>query len=105
LQHLQITRVTQFITTTLRRIWRVRFATAVSTCGSVTHQFHFRHFTSAGSPTNDPTQVFADAKDERHCYDCQRALSPWRGSVNDFRDPHLLELTAPVAEIEICMAR
>ena len=29
------------------------------------------------------------------------ALAPWRGAVNDFRDPHLLELTAPVAEIEV----
>ena len=29
------------------------------------------------------------------------ALAPWRGTVNDFRDPHLLELTAPVAEIEV----
>ena len=28
-------------------------------------------------------------------------LAPWRGSVIDFRDPHLLELTAPVAEIEV----
>ena len=29
------------------------------------------------------------------------ALAPWRGAVNDFRDPHLFELTAPVAEIEV----
>ena len=29
------------------------------------------------------------------------ALSPWRGAVNDFRDPHLLDLTAPVAQIEV----
>jgi hypothetical protein len=28
-------------------------------------------------------------------------LSPWRGSVNDWRDSHLLELTAPVAEIDV----
>ena len=28
-------------------------------------------------------------------------LAPWRGAVNDFRDKHLLELTAPVAEIEV----
>ena len=28
-------------------------------------------------------------------------LAPWRGTVNDFRDPNLLELTAPVAEIQI----
>ena len=29
------------------------------------------------------------------------ALAVWRGAVNDFRDPHLLELTAPIAEIEM----
>jgi hypothetical protein len=28
-------------------------------------------------------------------------LAPWRGAVNDFRDKHLLELTAPVVEIEV----
>jgi len=28
-------------------------------------------------------------------------LSPWRGTVNEFRDPHLVDLTAPVAEIEV----
>lgn len=28
-------------------------------------------------------------------------LSSWQGSVNDFRDPNLVELTAPVAEIEV----
>jgi hypothetical protein len=29
------------------------------------------------------------------------AFAPWRGAVNDFRDPHLLTLTTPVAEIEM----
>jgi len=28
-------------------------------------------------------------------------LAAWRGTVNDFRDPNLLELTAPPAEIEV----
>lgn len=28
-------------------------------------------------------------------------LSPWQGTLNDFRDPYLMELTAPVAEIEV----
>jgi len=28
-------------------------------------------------------------------------LAPWRGTVNDFRDPNLLELTASPAEIEV----
>ena len=31
----------------------------------------------------------------------KESLAPWRGTVNDFRDPHLLELTAPVVEIEV----
>ena len=29
------------------------------------------------------------------------SLSPWFGAVNDFRDPYLLELSAPVAEIAV----
>jgi hypothetical protein len=31
----------------------------------------------------------------------QDAFAPWRGAVNDFRDPHLLNLTMPVAEIDV----
>ena len=31
----------------------------------------------------------------------QDRLSPWWGGVNSFRDPYLLELTAPVAEIDL----
>jgi hypothetical protein len=29
------------------------------------------------------------------------SFSTWRGAVNDFRDPHLLELTAPVAQLNV----
>jgi hypothetical protein len=29
------------------------------------------------------------------------SLTPWRGAVNDFRDTHLMELAAPVREIEV----
>ena len=28
-------------------------------------------------------------------------LAPWRGAVNDFRDPNLLELTSPVTEVDV----
>jgi len=31
----------------------------------------------------------------------KETFSAWRGAVNDFRDPHLLALTTPVAEIEV----
>jgi hypothetical protein len=29
------------------------------------------------------------------------SFSPWRGAVNDFRDPHLLEITVPVTQINV----
>ena len=52
--------------------------------------------------TNDPTQIYA----RRDGWDSvvttpKDPLSPWYGVVNDFRDPYLFELTAPVAEIEM----
>jgi len=54
-----------------------------------------------GTPTNDPTRVFARREGWNTIMTTAREpLSFWRGAVNDFRDPHVLELTAPVAEIE-----
>ena len=54
------------------------------------------------SPTNDPTQVFVRREGwNTIATTAKEPLSPWRGSVNDFRDSHLLELTAPVAEIDV----
>jgi hypothetical protein len=54
------------------------------------------------SPTNDATQVYAKLEGWNTVVTTAgEPLSPWHGTVNDFRDPHLLELTAPVAEIEV----
>ena len=54
------------------------------------------------SPTNDAAQVYAKREGWNAVFTtAKEPLSPWRGTVNDFRDPHLLELTAPVAEIEV----
>jgi Domain of unknown function (DUF4340) len=52
--------------------------------------------------TNDSNEVFAK-RDRWNAVATTPAqpLSPWMGSVNDFRDPYLLELTAPAAEIDI----
>ena len=52
--------------------------------------------------TNDAAQVYA----KRNGWNvigttAREPLALWHGAVNDFRDPHLLELTAPVAEIEV----
>jgi hypothetical protein len=51
--------------------------------------------------TNDSTQAFARREGWNTIVTtAKEPLLFWRGAVNDFRDPHLLELTAPVAEIE-----
>ena len=50
----------------------------------------------------NPGQVFARREGWNAIVTtAKEQLAPWRGAVNDFRDPHLLELTAPVAEIEV----
>ncbi|HSY42742.1 MAG TPA: DUF4340 domain-containing protein [Candidatus Acidoferrum sp.] len=52
--------------------------------------------------TNDATQVFARREGWNTIVTTpKQPLSAWFGTVNDFRDPYLLELTAPVAEIEM----
>jgi hypothetical protein len=54
------------------------------------------------TPTNNATGVFARRDGWNTIVTTAREpLSFWRGAVNDFRDPYLLELTAPVAEIEV----
>jgi hypothetical protein len=54
------------------------------------------------SPTNDPAQVFVQRDSWPVVATTAREpLLTWRSPVNDFRDSHLLELTAPVAEIEV----
>jgi Domain of unknown function (DUF4340) len=52
--------------------------------------------------TNDAALIYARREGWNVVFTtATEPLSPWRGTVNDFRDPHLLELTAPVAEIEV----
>ena len=54
------------------------------------------------SPTNDAALAFIKREGWNAVMTAAKEpLATWRGSVNDFRNPHLLELTAPVAEIEV----
>ena len=57
----------------------------------------------AGKPaTDDPAQIYARCKNTNSIVSIPgQALTPWRGTVNQFRDPHLVDLTAPVAQIEV----
>jgi hypothetical protein len=103
LQHLQTARVTRFITDDPKADLTGFGLQPADLDLWLGHGTNFISAIHVGkSPTNDPTQVFA--RRERWnaiVTTAKEPLSPWRGSVNDFRDSHLLELTAPVAEIEV----
>ena len=103
LQHLQTARVTQFVTDDPKAdltAFGLQPAELDLWLGRGTNFVSAIHV--GKSPTNDPTQVFARRESWNAIVTTAREpLLPWRGSVNDFRDSHLLELTAPVAEIEV----
>jgi hypothetical protein len=52
--------------------------------------------------TNAGAQIYAQREGWYAVFTtASEPLSPWHDAVNDFRDPHLIDLTAPVAEIEV----
>jgi len=52
--------------------------------------------------TENPGQIFARRDGWNSVVTtAKEAIAPWRGDVNDFRDPHLLDITGSVAEIEV----
>jgi hypothetical protein len=54
------------------------------------------------SPTNAPSQVYVRREDWNAIVTtAKEPLSPWHGAVNDFRNPYLLDLSVPIAEIEV----
>lgn len=54
------------------------------------------------SPADDSTEVYARREGWNTVFKVAKdSVSSWRSAVNDFRDSHLLEWTAPVAEIEM----
>lgn len=103
LLHLQTARVGQFISDDSKAdltAWGLQPAELDLWLGHGTNFISALHV--GKSSTNDPALVFARRGDWGVVVTTAREpLLPWRGSVNDFRDPHLLELTAPVAEIEV----
>ncbi len=102
LQHLQTARIIQFVTDNPKADLTAFGLQPADLDLWLGHGTNFLSALHVGkSPTNEPTQVFA--RRERWnaiLTTAKEPLLPWRGSVNDFRDSHLLEITAPVAEIE-----
>ncbi|HTV76466.1 MAG TPA: DUF4340 domain-containing protein [Candidatus Baltobacteraceae bacterium] len=103
LQRLQTAHVTQFVTDDPKADLTLFGLQPADLDLWLGHGTNFTTGIHAGkSPPDDPTQIYA----KREGWDAivtvpADSLSPWHGTVNDFRDPHLLELTAPVAEIEV----
>jgi hypothetical protein len=54
------------------------------------------------NPAENPLLVYARREGWNSVMTAGKdAFAPWRGAVNDFRDPHLVTSAAPVAEIEV----
>jgi hypothetical protein len=52
--------------------------------------------------TNNPALVYAKREGWNGIITTlEEPLSPWHGSVNDFRDTHLIDFTTPVNEVEV----
>jgi hypothetical protein len=103
LQHLEAARVTQFVTDDPKTDPAGFGLQPAELDLWLGHGTNFLSAIHVGkSLTNDPTQVFA-RRDGWHTMmtTAREPLSPWRSPVNYFRDSHLLELTTPVAEIEV----
>jgi hypothetical protein len=103
LQGLQSARVTQFISDnpnadlTAFGLQPASLDLWLSSASNVVAAVHI-----GKDSTNDTTQVFARREGWNTIVTTpKQPLSPWFGTVNDFRDPYLLELTAPVAEVEM----
>jgi hypothetical protein len=103
LQQLQTARITQFVTDDPKADLTAFGLQPADLDLWLGHGTNFSDGLHVGkSTTNDPAQVYAKREGWNAIVTTAKdSLSPWRGTVNDFRDPHLLELTAPVAEIEV----
>ncbi len=103
LQRLQAVGVTQFVTDDPRAdltTYGLQPADLDLWLGRGTNVIAAIH--AGKSPVGDATQVYVKREGWNTVATATKAaLTAWHGAVNDFRDPHLLELAAPVAEIEV----
>jgi hypothetical protein len=57
------------------------------------------------NPADNPNQIFVKRDQWNSIFSIAKdSLAAWHGAINDFRDPHLLDLTAAVNEIEVRIA-
>lgn len=104
LQCLQAGRVTQFVTDDMRAADAAKFGLQPADLdlwlGRGTNMIAAIH--AGKNLPDDPAQVYARREGWSAVVTTPKtSLAPWHGSVKDFRDSYLLELTAPLAEIEV----
>jgi hypothetical protein len=103
LQYLQTAQVTRFITDDPKADLSAFGLQPADLDLRLGHGTNFLPTVHVGkSPTNDPAQVFVQRNEWQVIATTARdPLAAWYKPVNYFRDSYLLELTAPVAEIEV----
>ena len=103
LQQLQTGRVTQFVTDDPHADLGSYGLQPADLDVWLGHGTNFTSAVHAGkTPADNPALLFARREGWNSVVTAAKeTLAPWRGAVNDYRDPHLLALTAPVAEIEV----
>ncbi len=103
LQQLKAARVTQFVTDDPKADWSAFGLQPAELDVWLGRGTNFTAAIHAGkNPPDHPAQLFVRREGwNAVAATTQEALSPWRGAVNDFRDPRLLDLATPVAEIEV----
>jgi hypothetical protein len=101
LQQLQSGRVTQFVADDARDLSGYGLQPAELDVW-LGHGTNFTTAIHAGKNPPESAQVFARREGWNAVVTAATdTFLPWRGAVNDFRDPHLLALAAPAAEIEV----
>jgi len=103
LQHLLTARVTRFVSDDPKADYSAFGLQPANLDLWLGHDTNFLSALHIGkSPTNDASQVFVQRDGWPVIATTAREpLTPWRSPVNDFRDSYLLELTSPVAEIDV----
>jgi len=103
LQQLQAARVSQFVTDDNRADLTAFGLQPADLDLWLNHGTNFISVLHTGkNATNDAAQIYARREGWNAIFTtASEPLSPWRGAVNDFRDPHLFELASPVAEVEV----
>jgi Domain of unknown function (DUF4340) len=103
LEHLQMAHITQFITDNSNADLTAYGLQPADLDLWLGHGTNFSTGIELGkSPTNDSTQIFVRRDGWNAIVTAAKdSFTLWHGSVNDFRDPNLVELTAPVNEIAL----